>query len=123
MSRSNGKAITIPNTLRNVSASHILGYVGFLIAVNIHVSAALPYTLFAALIYLLDLLIRIINTRHRSATITPLTGGMTMVQVHGIAEGWRSGQHVWLRVFKGGRMAEIHPFTIANAPASSSPLP
>lgn len=104
--------------------SHVIGWLTFIIAVNIHVPAvAGTYTYVGVGGLLLDFVVRIASTRFKTAKLMPLSGGMTMIQVHGVAEGWRSGQHVWIRVLKGRRMGETHPFTIANSPASASPLP
>ncbi|KAI5476960.1 hypothetical protein MNV49_006988 [Pseudohyphozyma bogoriensis] len=100
--------------------SHIIGWLTFLIALNFHVPEVVrPYTYFVIAVLGSDFLLRAIKTRVRSATVVPLSAGMTMVQCHGVSEGWRPGQHVWVRVFYGGaKGGEAHPFTVANAPKS-----
>lgn len=109
------------NTLCVVS--HIIGWITYILSVNLHIpEVALPYTYVGVGGLLLDFVVRIANTRFKSANITALSGGMTMIQVPGLAQGWRAGQHIWIRVLNGRRMAETHPFTVANAPADGSPL-
>ncbi|GAA5986910.1 hypothetical protein JCM11641_006589 [Rhodosporidiobolus odoratus] len=104
--------------------SHILGWLTFLIALNFHVpDFARPYTLFCISIYGFDVLLRLAKTRIGCASIVELPGGMTMLHSHRINSGWRPGQHVWLRCWAGWRGWETHPFSVANAPKGSSPLP
>lgn len=103
---------------------HVVGWLTFVIALTYHAPGTVnPYTIGSIGIYLLDWFIRIALTRFRSATLMSLKGGMTMIQVHGLSTGWRAGQHVYVRVLNGRRGFENHPFTVANAPASASPLP
>lgn len=107
------------------TVSHIIGWITFIISINLHVpTIARPYTLIGLGGLLVDFAMRIAGTRVRDATVVRLEGGTTMVQVHGIESGWRAGQHVWLRVGSGGwgRKWESHPFTVANAPGEVSPL-
>ncbi|KAL8276777.1 hypothetical protein RQP46_010833 [Phenoliferia psychrophenolica] len=105
--------------------SHIIGWLTFIIAINYHVTSGMarPYTVVGLGGLGLDFLLRLVHTRWRPANIMALSGGMTMIQVDGVAQGWRAGQHVWVRVLEGRRAGENHPFTIANAPADCSPLP
>ena len=107
--------------------SHTIGWITFIIAVNMHVPrVAFPFTVAALAVYGLDIGLRFAKTRVKTATLVALSGQVTMLQVQGIAEGWRPGQFVFLRVLSTGmglRMLESHPFTIANAPAARSPLP
>ncbi|KAK4698259.1 hypothetical protein P7C70_g8022, partial [Phenoliferia sp. Uapishka_3] len=104
--------------------SHIVGWLIFIIAVNLHVpEVARPYTYVGIGGYILDVVVRIAKTRLKSANVVTLAGGVTMLQVSGLSNGWRAGQHVWVRVLNGRRFYETHPFTIANAPADISPLP
>ncbi|GAA5888537.1 hypothetical protein JCM5296_001063 [Sporobolomyces johnsonii] len=103
--------------------SHIVGWLIFLVALDYHVSpVSRPYTFLAIAIYCLDFFTRVCKTRFGLASIVALPGGTTMVQSHKIERGWRAGQHVWLRVWKGWRGWETHPFTVANAPQEASPL-
>ena len=108
--------------------SHTIGWIGFVYAVNVHVpNVAFPFTIVALALYGVDIGLRFAKTRVRTASIVAMEGGVVMVQVQGIAEGWRPGQFVFLRVVSimgmGRRAFESHPFTIANAPAAKSPLP
>lgn len=110
--------------------THILGWLTFIIALNFHVPlVAFPFTAVALGLYALDLGLRLAKTRVKNATLVALPGGVTMIQVHDVSEGWRAGQFVWLRVpmWRMGRMGrramEAHPFTIANSAAAKSPLP
>ncbi|GAA5837137.1 hypothetical protein JCM11251_005264 [Rhodosporidiobolus azoricus] len=103
--------------------SHIAGWVTLVVGTYMHVTDfAKPYIAFALTVYCADVLLRIAKTRIGPASIIALPGGMTMLQSHRINSGWRPGQHVWLRVWKGWRGWETHPFTVANAPRGSSPL-
>ncbi|GAA5900268.1 hypothetical protein JCM6882_002293 [Rhodosporidiobolus microsporus] len=103
--------------------SHIAGWITLVVGTYMHVSDfAKPYIAFALAVYCADVLLRIAKTRLGSASIVALPGGMTMLQSHGVNSGWRPGQHVWLRVAKGWRGWETHPFTVANAPRGASPL-
>lgn len=70
-------------------------WITFIVAINFHVPDVLPYTVVALGVYALDIILRIAKTRIKHATLVPLSGAMTMLQVHGVAEGWRAGQHVW----------------------------
>ncbi|CAE6473105.1 unnamed protein product [Rhizoctonia solani] len=99
--------------------SHMIGIIVFMVAIHFHMPAiVIPYTLSGLAFYLIDLVFRACKMRIRLATITALDDQMTMVVVHGVDDGWRAGQHVWLRILQGDRSWESHPFTIANAPAS-----
>ena len=102
-----------------------VGWITFIIAINFHVQtgAAKIYSMVGLVGLGLDFCVRLFKTRISSANIVALSGGMTMIQVNGTVQGWRAGQHVWLRVLEGRRAGESHPFTIANAPADASPLP
>ncbi|KAG0147718.1 hypothetical protein CROQUDRAFT_42385 [Cronartium quercuum f. sp. fusiforme G11] len=101
---------------------HVLGYVTVLVALWFHKESLRPFVGFAIGTVVLDMLQGMaIHTHVRSAVLTPVPGGMTKIQVENLGDGWRAGQHVYLRVMKGFRMFEKHPFTIANAPSSLSP--
>ncbi|KAH7338868.1 hypothetical protein B0J17DRAFT_393702 [Rhizoctonia solani] len=99
--------------------SHMIGIFVFMVAIHFHMPAiVVPYTLSGLAFYLIDLMLRACKMRIRPATITALDDQMTLVAVHGVDDGWRAGQHVWIRILQGDRSWESHPFTIANAPAS-----
>ncbi|GAA5881386.1 hypothetical protein JCM3774_002542 [Rhodotorula dairenensis] len=106
--------------------SHVLGWITFVVALAFHVPHfARPYIFPSVALYSLDALVRVGKNRLGSATIEALPGGMTRVKCHVATSGWRAGQHVWLRTWRGAgwyRSWETHPFSIANAPAESSPL-
>ncbi|CAE6514945.1 unnamed protein product [Rhizoctonia solani] len=79
--------------------SHMIGIFVFMVALHFHIpTVVLPYTLSGLGFYFIDL-----------------------VFLHGVDDGWRAGQHVWVRVLQGDYSWESHPFTIANAPASHTP--
>ncbi|MBW0508958.1 hypothetical protein O181_048673 [Austropuccinia psidii MF-1] len=75
---------------------------------------------FATSLLAIDYLLAFLKTSLRSAVFTSHPGGLTQVEIDRVGEGWKAGQHVYLRVFNGFRAFEKHPFTIANAPASAS---
>lgn len=84
-----------------------------------HVAAALPWCLVSLGIYLLDLILRVIQSHYVSATIHYLPElRATRVVVPSLHSGWRAGQHVRLSVLSSGmgikQAVESHPFTIAS---------
>ncbi|GAA5839445.1 hypothetical protein JCM5353_008703 [Sporobolomyces roseus] len=102
---------------------HILGFVTFLIAVQLHVpSTARPYTLACLFNYVFDLFLRIIKTRITTVSLAPLAAETTMIQSNSLNDGWRAGQHVFVRVWTWRRWFESHPFSIAVASSAQSPL-
>ncbi|KAG8689244.1 hypothetical protein FRC11_003584, partial [Ceratobasidium sp. 423] len=102
--------------------SHMIGIFVFMVAIHFHMPAiVLPYTLTGLGFYLVDLVFRGFKMRIRPATISAIDDQMTLITVHGVDDGWRAGQHVWLRVLHGDYSWESHPFTIANAPVSHTP--
>lgn len=102
-------------------SSHVIGNLVFMIALHFHMPVVVtPYTLTGLSFYLADLILRSCKMRLRPATITALDDEMTLIAIQGIDNGWRAGQHVWLRILQGNRSYESHPFTIANAPSSPS---
>ncbi|GAA5861446.1 hypothetical protein JCM8547_006130 [Rhodosporidiobolus lusitaniae] len=103
--------------------SHIAGWISFIVALQYHVPEfARPYTVFCLAIYGVDILLRLLKTRFGHASIVALPSGATLFQSHTLNSGWRPGQHVWVRVWKGAKGWETHPLTVANAPRGSSPL-
>ncbi|KAJ1302681.1 hypothetical protein OPQ81_002997 [Rhizoctonia solani] len=102
--------------------SHMIGIFVFVVALHFHMPAVvIPYTLSGLAFYVVDLVFRACRMRIRPATITAIDDQMTLIEVHDIDDGWRAGQHVWVRILQGDRSWESHPFTIANAPASNTP--
>ncbi|KAJ4487829.1 hypothetical protein J3R30DRAFT_3654244 [Lentinula aciculospora] len=80
-----------------------------------------------AVIYVLDLCLRVAKTRFCTATIHPLRElGVTRVELPKVNSGWRVGQHVRLRVISSGMglfgWSGIHPFTIASVADSPEGL-
>ncbi|GAB1526916.1 hypothetical protein RhiTH_010090 [Rhizoctonia solani] len=99
--------------------SHMVGILVFMVAIHFHMPTVVaPYTISGLSFYLVDLVFRAWKIRIRPATINAIDDQMTLIEVHGVNDGWRAGQHVWLRILQGERSWESHPFTIANAPAS-----
>ena len=86
--------------------------------VSNHVPVALPYTLAAAGIYVLDLVLRMIKSHLIQATIHYIPEmTSTKVSIRNLSKGWRAGQHVRLTVVSIGMgvgIIESHPFTIAS---------
>ncbi|KDN49025.1 hypothetical protein RSAG8_02378, partial [Rhizoctonia solani AG-8 WAC10335] len=102
--------------------SHMIGIFVFMVTLHFHMPAVvMPYTLSGLAFYLIDLVFRACRMRIKPATISAIDDQMTLIAVHGIEDGWRAGQHVWVRILQGDRSWESHPFTIANAPASHTP--
>ncbi|KAH9817684.1 hypothetical protein DFH28DRAFT_889675 [Melampsora americana] len=101
---------------------HIVGYLTVLGALWFHRVAIRPYIIVAAAAVVFDALQGLlIKTRFKSAVLKSVPGNMTKIQVENVGDGWRAGQHVYLRIMRGRRIFEKHPFTIANAPSSLSP--
>ncbi|POW02175.1 hypothetical protein PSTT_11932 [Puccinia striiformis] len=100
---------------------HIFGFVALLVALWMHVPKLQPIVALSMSFVVMDYFLVFMKTSLRSAVFTSLPSGLTKVEVDRLGEGWRAGQHVYLRVFKGRHSFEKHPFTIANAPASLSP--
>ncbi|CAE6415365.1 unnamed protein product [Rhizoctonia solani] len=99
--------------------SHMIGIFVFMVAIHFHMLAVVaPYTLSGLAFYLIDLVLRACKVRIRPATISAIDDQMTLIAVRDIDDGWKAGQHVWVRILQGDRSWESHPFTIANAPAS-----
>ncbi|CAH7666400.1 hypothetical protein PPACK8108_LOCUS752 [Phakopsora pachyrhizi] len=101
--------------------THIIGYIVVIVTLWMHTPATQPYIAYIIAATGFDYLMKIVKARVKNATFTAMPGGLTRIEVHGINDGWRAGQHVFIRVMKGRHIFEKHPFTIANAPNSSSP--
>ncbi|KAI0030084.1 ferric reductase like transmembrane component-domain-containing protein [Vararia minispora EC-137] len=117
--------------------THIACFIILLIALIIHEPITLPYFLTAAILYGVDHTLRIIRTRTATAyaTVHPhLNGGSTALSVPSITHGWRTGQHVRLRVVPahGGPLAlayawltarwRARPYTVSTAPGNERGL-
>ncbi len=94
-----------------------------------HSPICVPYVLTAVGLYAFDHLARIVRTRHTTGWLTAehaLNGGTTLMRVPSLQAGWRAGQHVRVRVVRGGWFAWLatwflgraRPFTIAVGPNS-----
>ncbi|POW21264.1 hypothetical protein PSHT_02589 [Puccinia striiformis] len=123
---------------------HICGYVTLIAMLWLHADCARPFLKASIALLVLDNVLKIFKSKVKRATFTAMPGGLTRIEVQGINDGWRAGQHVFLRVLKGRQIFEKvnntltfrdisvpnetdiiysrqHPFTIANAPNSSTP--
>ncbi|KAI8452651.1 hypothetical protein BY996DRAFT_3126367 [Phakopsora pachyrhizi] len=100
---------------------HIIGYVVVIVSLWKHTPAAQPYVAYITAVSCFDYLMKMVKARIKNATFTAMPGGLTRIEVHGVNDGWLAGQHVFIRVLKGRHIFEKHPFTISNAPNSSSP--
>lgn len=110
---------------------HYIGIVLLLLGLGLHIRVAQPYVWAAAACYLFDIVLRAIKTKYTSASIVALRGSdSTIVHLNRIADGWRAGQHVILRIpaLTGSKShqlmsgLEAHSFTIASAPDSDEGL-
>ncbi|KAG0147713.1 hypothetical protein CROQUDRAFT_670309 [Cronartium quercuum f. sp. fusiforme G11] len=101
-------------------ATHVLGYIVVLVTLWKHSLANHRYVYAAIACVGVDHILKAIKTRYSEATMSAMPGGLTRIEVHGVNDGWRAGQHVFLRVLNGRNVLEKHPFTIANAPRHSS---
>ncbi|OAV98148.1 hypothetical protein PTTG_08587 [Puccinia triticina 1-1 BBBD Race 1] len=100
---------------------HVFGYITLIVMLWLHTECTRPFLAACIAFLVLDNLLKIVKLRFKLATFTAMPGGLTRIEVKGINDGWRAGQHVFLRVLKGRQIFEKHPFTIANAPNSSTP--
>ncbi|EFP81998.2 uncharacterized protein PGTG_08247 [Puccinia graminis f. sp. tritici CRL 75-36-700-3] len=100
---------------------HVFGYITLVVILWLHSQHTRPFLKASIAFLVLDNLLKVVKSRVKRATFTAMPGGLTRIEVHGINDGWRAGQHVFLRVLKGRQIFEKHPFTIANAPNSSTP--
>ncbi|KNZ53917.1 hypothetical protein VP01_30g10 [Puccinia sorghi] len=99
---------------------HVMGYMAVFVGGICHERALRPYMLSAISLHLLSSGWQVLKWRMLTATLTPLPGKITRVEINGIKTGWKAGHHVRLRVlgnFWHGLQA--HPFTIASAPSTS----
>jgi len=100
--------------------SHIIAFILFLVAVCLHMRAAVPWVIFGAGVYVADILLRCIKTRICIARIHCVPElCATSVEILSLTSGWRAGQHVRIRVLSTSMgwlgWSETHPFTIASA--------
>ena len=95
-------------------------FVGFFAAVSYHTPYSTPWIYVCVAIYAYDFLVRMVRYRIKDAVLVPLDDTLTMIQIADCDAGFSPTQHVFLRVLKGSGAFESHPFTITNAPSSSS---
>ncbi|KAH9817656.1 ferric reductase like transmembrane component-domain-containing protein [Melampsora americana] len=100
-------------------AAHVLGYIGILVTVWKHYDETHPYLAAGIAFLALDHTLKFLKTRYTHASLSTMPGGLTRIELRGITDGWRAGQHVFIRVLSGRNGIEKHPFTIANAPQRS----
>lgn len=100
--------------------AHIALFTGFFAAISYHTPYSHNWVIACAAIYAYDLTVRSLRWRVKSATLVPIDHTMTMIHIPDCDVGWLPTQHVLLRVVKGVGIFESHPFTITNAPASST---
>lgn len=111
------------------SVCHYIGIVMLLLGLAQHIAIARPYVYASAACYAFDIACRAIKTRYTVAEITALQGNdSTLVTIPHVADGWRAGQFVILRVPAMSSLGrplhglEGHSFTIASAPDSDQGL-
>ena len=116
-------------------AQHIISYVGFTVAVSIHIQpytrATWIYAWIPAGFFVLDRGIRFIsyiwnNISSRGfmgrATLLSLPGEVTQVTVEDSRlRAWRPGQHVLLSIPELGKL-QAHPFTVASVSSNRAQL-
>jgi len=100
---------------------HVLGYITLIALLWLHSVHTRPFLKASIAFLVFDNLLKILKSKFKRATFTAMPGGLTRIQIQGVNDGWRAGQHVFIRVLKGRQIFEKHPFTIANAPNSSTP--
>ncbi|KAF8310934.1 hypothetical protein DL93DRAFT_2083848 [Clavulina sp. PMI_390] len=98
---------------------HVIGFTVLIFGACYHVPAALPWCLIAVSFYLLDLILRVVQSHYVTANIEYLPAlKVTRVVVPSLHSGWRAGQHIRLSVLTSGmglmKAVESHPFTIAS---------
>lgn len=101
---------------------HILGYLTLIVVLWKHADCTRPFMQASLAILVFDNFFKLLKSRVKRATFTAMPAGLTRIEIRGINDGWRAGQHVFLRVLTGRHIFEKHPFTIANAPNSSTPF-
>lgn len=111
------------------SICHYIGIVMLLVGLAQHIAIARPYVYASAACYAFDIAWRAAKTRYAVADLTALQGNdSTLVCIPAVADGWRAGQFVILRVPALSSLnrplhgLEGHSFTIASAPDSEQGL-
>jgi len=97
--------------------SHIIGFVTFFILICHHTPYAQPWIFPAIAFYGLDMVVRFLRFRFKSATLSAADSQMTMITIDNCDFGWVAGQHIRLRILSGRQVFESHALTICNAPA------
>ncbi|KAH9473786.1 hypothetical protein MJO28_000387 [Puccinia striiformis f. sp. tritici] len=99
---------------------HVVGYISVFAGGIYHERALRPYMLSAILLHLVSSGWQVLKWKMLTATLTPLPGKITRVEINGIKTGWKAGHHVRFRVLDGfWHGSQAHPFTIASAPSRS----
>ncbi|KAA1106247.1 Ferric reductase like transmembrane component [Puccinia graminis f. sp. tritici] len=99
---------------------HVLGYLSLFAGGIYHEKALRPYMISAISLHLLSSGWQVLKWKMYTATLTPLPGKITRVEINGIKTGWKAGHHVRLRVLGSfWQGLQAHPFTIASAPSRS----
>ncbi|EGG05631.1 uncharacterized protein MELLADRAFT_116791 [Melampsora larici-populina 98AG31] len=95
---------------------HVIGFIGFIIGINMHTTYAWPWTVGVIVIYAVDVTSRTIRYRFKTVQIEALESGVTRLRIQGVTDGWRSCATIW----SIGRPLESHPLSIAHGPESAS---
>ena len=85
---------------------------------SLHVPYSRPWLLTAFMFFIISKLTQALRTSRRTVTAYALPGGMTKLEIDG-CNGWRAGQHIRLRVLRGRRGWQSHPYTIAGTASDS----
>ncbi|KAH9816783.1 ferric reductase like transmembrane component-domain-containing protein [Melampsora americana] len=112
---------------------HVIGFIGFIIGINMHTTYAWRWTVGVIVIYAVDVTSRTIRYRFKTVQIEALEGGVTRLRIQGVTDGWRAGQHLRIRLFfpirsrrscatiwSLARPLESHPLSISHGPESAS---
>ena len=104
---------------------HIILFVGFIIAIMIHIPVTYPrvYVYIPISLYVFDRLVRslrftCVNSRLCRATISALPGNVSKIRVQSSRlRSWKPGQHIFLSIPRFG-LLQSHPATIMSTPLS-----
>ncbi|KAL1671523.1 ferric reductase like transmembrane component-domain-containing protein [Schizophyllum commune] len=105
--------------------SHCAAFLILIPAIYMHKRPLLNYVIAFASVYAFDRVFRLVKTRVQRAHLRAMPElGMVRMEMRSLTSGWRAGQHVRIRVLSSAMglvgWSEVHPFTIANAPGTSS---
>ena len=109
----------------NTRQSHCAAFLILIPAIYMHKRPLLNYVIAFASVYAFDRVFRLVKTRVQRAHLRAMPElGMVRMEMRSLTSGWRVGQHVRIRVLSSAMglvgWSEVHPFTIANAPGTSS---